>query len=135
MRLVAKNTTQHAMPDSNQAHQYLDTANLDHVPSSVKHSGSSAMLYVFVDNEAFFDDKKGRSPTMRHVSRTHRVALDWLFDRFNVYSRIQFRYIDTKHQLADISPELISHVTNGTNFFICSTLATSALLLALIIPA
>ena len=24
---------------------------------------------------------KGRSPTMRHVSRNHRVALDWLFDR------------------------------------------------------
>ena len=27
---------------------------------------------------------KGRSPTMRHVSRTHRVALDWLFDRINL---------------------------------------------------
>ena len=24
----------------------------------------------------------GRSPTMRHISRTHRVALDWLFDQF-----------------------------------------------------
>ena len=24
---------------------------------------------------------KGRSPTMRHVSGTHRVALDWLFGR------------------------------------------------------
>ena len=27
---------------------------------------------------------KGRSPTMRHVSRTHRAALDWLFDRMNL---------------------------------------------------
>ena len=27
---------------------------------------------------------KGRSPTMRHVSRTLRVALDWLFDRINL---------------------------------------------------
>ena len=27
------------------------------------------------------DDIKGRSPRMRHVSRTRRVALDWLFDR------------------------------------------------------
>ena len=24
------------------------------------------------------------SPTMRHVSRTHRVALDWLFDMTNL---------------------------------------------------
>ena len=45
---------------------------------------------------------KGRSPTMRHVSRTHRVALDWLFDRINLDSKIQIRYIDTKPQLADI---------------------------------
>ena len=45
---------------------------------------------------------KGRSPTMRHVSRTHRVALDWLFDRINLDSKIQIKYIDTKNQLADI---------------------------------
>ena len=39
---------------------------------------------------------------MRHLSRTHRVALDWLFDRINLDSKVQIRYIDTKHQLADI---------------------------------
>ena len=45
---------------------------------------------------------KGRSPTMRHVSRTHRVALDWLFDRINLDSKIQIKYTDTTNQLADI---------------------------------
>ena len=45
---------------------------------------------------------KGRSPTMRHVSRTHRVALDWLFDRNNLDPKTQIKYIDTKNQLADI---------------------------------
>ena len=45
---------------------------------------------------------KGRSPTMRHVSRTHRVALDWLFDRINLDPKIQIKYIDTKNQIADI---------------------------------
>ena len=45
---------------------------------------------------------KGQSPTMRHVSRTHRVALDWLSDRISLYPQIQIRYIDTKHQLADM---------------------------------
>ena len=39
---------------------------------------------------------------MRHVSRTHRVALDWLLDRINVDLKIQIKYIDTKNQLADI---------------------------------
>ena len=45
---------------------------------------------------------KGRSPTMRHVSRTHRVALDWLFDRIHLDPKIQIKYVDTKNQLADI---------------------------------
>ena len=39
---------------------------------------------------------------MRHVSRTHRVALDWLFDRINLDPKIHIKYIDTKNQLADI---------------------------------
>ena len=39
---------------------------------------------------------------MRHVSRTHRVALDWLFDGINLDPKIQIKYIDTKNPLADI---------------------------------
>ena len=31
-----------------------------------------------------------------------RVALDWLFDRINLDSKIHIKYIDTKNQLADI---------------------------------
>ena len=60
-------------------------------------------LYVFEDNEAVIKMIiKGRSPSMRHVSRTHRVAPDWLFDRINLDSKIPIKYIDTKNQLADI---------------------------------
>ena len=55
--------------------------NVDCVPSNVQSSRQEALLYVFEDNEAVIKIIiKGRSPTMRHVSRTHRVALDWLFD-------------------------------------------------------
>ena len=45
---------------------------------------------------------KGRSPTMRHVSRTHRVALDWIFERINLNPKIRIKFIDTKNQLVDI---------------------------------
>ena len=63
----------------------LDLTNIDDVPSSGTHSGSNAM--VFEDNEAVIKMIiKGRSPTMRHVSRTHRVALNWLFDMINLES-------------------------------------------------
>ena len=76
---------------------------IDAVPSNVQSSRQEALLYVFEDNEALIKMIiKGRSPTMRHVSRTHRVALDWLFDRINLDSKIQIKYIDTKNQLADI---------------------------------
>ena len=78
--------------------------NIDCVPSNVQSSRQEALLYVFEDNEAVIKMIiKGRSPTMRHVSRTHRVALDWLFDRINLDPKIQIKYIDTKNQLADIS--------------------------------
>ena len=77
--------------------------NIDCVPSNVQLSHQEALLYVFEDNEAVIKMIiKGRIPTMRHVSRTHRVALDWLFDRINLDSKIQIKYIDTKNQLADI---------------------------------
>ena len=39
---------------------------------------------------------------MRHVSSTHRIARDWLFDRINLDPKIQIKYIDTKNQVADI---------------------------------
>ena len=77
---------------------------IDSVPSNVQSSRQEALLYVFEDNEAVIKMIiKGRSPTMRQVSRTHRVALDWLFDRINLDFKIQIKYIDTENQLADIS--------------------------------
>ena len=57
----------------------------------------------FEDNEAAIKMIiKSRSPTMRHVSRTRRVALGWLFDTIDLDPKIQIHFIDTKHQLADM---------------------------------
>ena len=39
---------------------------------------------------------------MRHVSRTHKVTLDWLFDRTNLDPKIEIKCNNTKNQLADI---------------------------------
>ena len=77
--------------------------NMDCVPSNVQSSHQEALLCVFEDNEAVIKMIiKGRRPTMRHVSRTDRVALDWLFDRINLDPKIQIKYIDTTNQPADI---------------------------------
>ena len=79
---------------------------IDSVPSNFQSARQEVLLYVFEDNEAVIKMiMKGRSPTMRHVSRTHRIALDWLFDPITLDSKIQIQYIDTKNQLADILTE------------------------------
>ena len=90
---------------------------IDSVPSNVQSVRQETLLYVFEDNEAVIKMIiKGRSLTMRHVSRTLRAAFDWLFDRINLDSKIQIKYIDTKNQRADILNKGISHVMNGIIF-------------------
>ena len=80
-----------------------DLNNVDFVSSNANSSRQEAMLYIFEDNEAVIKMIiKGRSPAMRHVSRTLRVALHWLFDRINLDPKIQIKYIDTINQLGDI---------------------------------
>ena len=39
---------------------------------------------------------------MRHVARTHRVDLDWLFERVRSDPGILMRYVNTKYQIGDI---------------------------------
>ena len=57
---------------------------IDSVPSNVQSSTRSFIVNVFEDNETVIKMiMKSRRPTMRHVSRTHRVALDWLVVRSN----------------------------------------------------
>ena len=90
-------------PARKKIHGKIDDLDNDFIPSNVNSSRKEALLYVFEDNEAVIKMIiKGRSPTMRHVSRTHRVALGWLFDRINLDPKIQIKYTDTKNQLADM---------------------------------
>ena len=79
-----------------------DLDNVDFIPSNVTSSHQEALLYVFEDNEAVIKMMiKGRSPTMRHVSRTHRVVIGDSIESIWT-TKIQIKYIDTKNQLADI---------------------------------
>ena len=76
---------------------------IDYVPTNVHQSNHSAQLLILEDNDAVIKMiLKGRSPTMKHVSRTHRVDLDWLFERIREDPGINIKYINTKDQIADI---------------------------------
>ena len=76
--------------------KHVDLSNIDQVlPVHAHSSHGESRWYIFEDNEVVTKMIiKGRSPQMRHVSWTHRVALDWLF--------IQIKYVDTKNQMADM---------------------------------
>ena len=96
-----------------------DVHNVDFLYSNVNSSRKEALLYVIEDNEAVIKMTiKGRSPTMRHVSRTHRVALGWLFDRINLDPKIQIKYIDTKNLLADILTKRKNHPQRMESSFV-----------------
>ena len=97
-------STPHTVQKRKQSQGMIDNLdNVDFISSNVNSSRQEALLYVFEDNEAVIKMIiKGRSPTMRHVSRTHRAALDWLFDRINLDPKIRIKYIDSKNHVADM---------------------------------
>ena len=75
-------------------HQLSD---VDHVPNNTHSSHNESQLYIFEDNEAVIKmTSKGRSQAMRHVSGTHKVSLDWLFDRINLEPQIRIKCDNTK---------------------------------------
>ena len=72
-------------------------------------------LYAFEDNDAVIKMiVKGRSPNLRHVARTHRIDLDWLFERITKDPSVFMKWVGTKEQLGDISTKG-SFITDSWN--------------------
>ena len=76
---------------------------VDYVPTNVPLKTGKISLIILEDNDAVIQMCiKGRSLNMRHVARTHRVDLDWLFELMLRDPCIKMKYINTKLQIADI---------------------------------
>ena len=91
------NRTKTTTPTEKRKRDVEQLSNVDHVHTNTHSSQGESQLYIFEDSEAVIKKiVKGRSPTMRLVSRYHRVALHWLFDRSNLEPKIQIKYVDTK---------------------------------------
>ena len=77
--------------------------NMDYVTTNTHSSQGESQLYIFEDSKAVIKMIiKARSPTMRHVWRTHKVALDWLFDRINLDPKMRIKFVVTKNELLDM---------------------------------
>eukprot|EP00972_Heterocapsa_arctica_P031015 4562966-Heterocapsa_arctica.AAC.1 len=46
--------------------------------------------------------KTGKNPTMRHLSRTHRVNVAWLGEDFRKCDQVHIAYCNTNEQAADL---------------------------------
>ena len=76
---------------------------IDHGPPTYPTTSGAMKLVLFEDNESVIKMViKGRSPALGHVPRTHRVDLDWLFERCQYDPAIKIRFVPTKDQMADV---------------------------------
>ena len=76
---------------------------IDYGPRKARLFNMRNSLNTFEDNDAVLKQlNKGRSPTLRHVSRTQRVNLDRHYDSINLNPMIQIKYTNTTQQWADI---------------------------------
>ena len=87
-----------------------DLDNVDFISSNVNSSRQEALLYVFEDSEAVI---KMTMKGMRHVSRTHRVAFDLLFDRINLEPQIKIKYIASQMLNSSLSMLRVAEQDNG----------------------
>ena len=96
-----KRCTKKTKKQSNKS-ENVGSTKVDYVLPTAKLSRHNALPFFFEDNEALIKMIiKCRSRTMRHVSRNHRVALDWLFVRIKLEAKKQIKYVCTRNQLAD----------------------------------
>ena len=87
---VSCSTSQTSNADESSHGMINGLDNVDFISSNVNSSRQEALFFSLkTTKDVIKMIIKGRSPTMKHVSRTHRVALDWLFDRINLDSKIQ----------------------------------------------
>ena len=87
------------------SHNYMGALfnHIDYVPCTLPLSEGIGRLVIFEDNDAVIKMCiKGRSPAMRHVARTHRIDLDWLWERMRTDPGIFIKYVGTKEQIADM---------------------------------
>ena len=70
---------------------------VDFVPRTMPEATNLGRLVILEDNDAVIKMLiKGRTDRLRHVPRTHRIDLDWLFEIIKNDPGINIKYISTK---------------------------------------
>ena len=103
----------------------ISTEYADWVPPSMPALEANTKLIFVQDNDAVIKMViKSRAPMLKHVARTHRIDLDWLFERLNSDPAFYGRYIHTKLQIADMLTK--GHFTSEQWNALCSLIRVGA---------
>ena len=88
------------------SHSHSDNCafeSIDHVPPNIHNISHSTQLYLFEDDAAVIQlINKKQSPNSKHVTKTHRVDLTWLFERANCDRSCLLKYVQTTDQTSNI---------------------------------
>ena len=84
-------------------HDNVELRNVDYVSSNAKSSQFGAMLDIFLGQRSSDsnDHERKKSNNETRIQNPQSCSY-WSFDRINLDPKIQIKYVDTKHQLADI---------------------------------
>ena len=96
-------TNQSQLNDTGISFDMQTFVNVDYVEPTVAKLSSRCQMIIMEDNDAVIKMcLKVRAPTLRHVSRTHRIDVDLLLEQVHAIEGLSIKYINTKLQLADI---------------------------------
>ena len=105
---VKKAETRHAPPKSCELNPYSQNFDPAKYFAYTRRPEQKTVLIIAEDNEAVIKlVKKARSMALRHLPRTHRIDLHWLFEVCS-HPRVRMQYVNTKQQAADICTKSIN---------------------------
>jgi hypothetical protein len=101
--------TQKAKPSALELNAYSEHFNPGKYFAYTRKAKRTTVLIVAEDNEAVIKIiKKARSMALRHLPRTHRIDLQWLFEVCS-NPRIRMLYVNTKQQIADLMTKALNN--------------------------
>ena len=98
-----------AVPTKLEMNPYSESFNPAKYFAYTRKPEQKTRLIIAEDNEAVIKlVKKARSMALRHLPRTHRIDLHWLFEVCS-HPRVEMRYVNTKQQAADLMTKSLNN--------------------------
>jgi len=101
--------TQSGRPKDLEMNPYSENFNPGKYFAYTRKPGHTTVLIIAEDNEAVIKIiKKARSMALRHLPRTHRIDVQWLFEVCS-HPRVRMLYVNTKQQVADLMTKALNN--------------------------